>query len=143
MHIYVSGPISGYPERNAPAFVRSARILRARGHEVVIPHEIDAVHVRGQEQCASGYDQADGHTSACFLRGDLLYLLQHCDAAYFLRGWEWSRGARLEHVVAAECGLELFYEPRYDRAPCIASLKDPGSFAVSGGLADDGEGVDE
>lgn len=33
-----------------------------------------------------------------------------CDAAYFCKGWEFTRGCKLEHAVAEAYGLEIIYE---------------------------------
>ncbi len=39
------------------------------------------------------------------MRMDIARLVT-CDAVYMLQGWEASRGARLEHTIAAGLGLE-------------------------------------
>lgn len=111
MKIYVSGPISGHHDGNAPAFEKVRRVLGRRGHDVVIPHDVPAYAHEGP--CPPSYARGVGveHTNAaCFLRGDLRALLD-CDAVYMLRRWERSVGARLEFDVAALCGLTIFYEP--------------------------------
>lgn len=36
--------------------------------------------------------------------------MSHCAAAYFCKGWENARGCRIEHEVAKEYGLTIFYE---------------------------------
>lgn len=33
-----------------------------------------------------------------------------CDAAYFCKGWEFTRGCKLEHAVAEAYGLKIIYE---------------------------------
>lgn len=33
-----------------------------------------------------------------------------CHAAYFCKGWENTRGCRIEHAAAVEYGLEIIYE---------------------------------
>ena len=38
-------------------------------------------------------------------------LLLTCDAIYMLTDWEESKGARIEHFIAAEKGMELWYQP--------------------------------
>jgi hypothetical protein len=42
MRIYVAGPMTGYEHDNAPAFERAATMLRAQGHDVVTPIELNA-----------------------------------------------------------------------------------------------------
>jgi hypothetical protein len=36
--------------------------------------------------------------------------MMDCDAVYMLQGWEQSVGARLEHNLAAVCGMAIIYE---------------------------------
>jgi hypothetical protein len=94
--IYIAGPMTGLPELNFPAFAAEAARLRAEGQEVVSPAELN----EGLEH--EGYE-------AC-LRRDIAQLVT-CDAVQLLRGWESSRGARLEWMVAERCGL-LVLMPR-------------------------------
>lgn len=109
MRVYISGPISGYEKGNESAFRSAAERLRARGEKPVVPHDISPWLHPEQEECPPGYAHGLDHTSACYLRGDLIILLQ-CDGIYMLHGWEVSVGARLEHTVAAHCGLAIAYE---------------------------------
>ena len=44
MRVYISGPMSGLPELNFPAFHAAAASLRAKGLDVVNPAEINAEH---------------------------------------------------------------------------------------------------
>jgi hypothetical protein len=90
--IYIAGPMTGLPDLNFPAFAAEAARLRAEGHDVVSPVEINI----GLEH--EGY-------AAC-LRRDIAQLVT-CDAVQLLPGWELSRGARLEWMVADRIGLEV------------------------------------
>lgn len=45
----------------------------------------------------------------CFLAKSLESMSQ-CHVAYFARGWEQTRGCKLEHAVALAYGLEIIYE---------------------------------
>ena len=40
-HIYIAGPMRGYPEFNFPAFYAAEERLRARGHAVFNPARRD------------------------------------------------------------------------------------------------------
>ena len=40
---------------------------------------------------------------------DIIALLQ-CEGIYMLAGWEESQGAQIEHALAKEGGLVVFYE---------------------------------
>lgn len=44
---------------------------------------------------------------------DCLSVLMECDAIYMLRNWKDSKGARIEHAIATELGLEIIYQDKY------------------------------
>lgn len=89
--IYLSGPMTGLPEFNFPAFHAAAKALRACGYDVANPAEINAT--------------TDG-TWQSYLRKDIKALCD-CDALALLPGWEQSPGAHLELHVAHRLGLEI------------------------------------
>lgn len=93
LRVYVSGPMSGLPESNFPAFHAAAATLRAAGHEVVNPAEFPIKSGTGWNDC---------------LRMDIAYLVT-CDAIFMLDGWTASRGAQLEHHVALALGMTVIY----------------------------------
>ena len=95
MKIYVSGPISGIENRNIDAFNAMGEKLRSLGHEVINPFELDTPGFN-PEGCWFKY-----------LKRDLAQLL-YCDAVCLLPGWEESKGARLEVVVARNLELPLY-----------------------------------
>ncbi len=88
--LYVSGPMTGYPECNYPAFNEAARRLRAEGFVVDNPAEVGA----------------EGGKYADLLRKDIRLLLD-CDGVALLPGWSESRGAKTEVHVAETLGLEI------------------------------------
>jgi len=88
MRIYVAGPISGYENDNREAFDAAGRLLRADGHDPILPtllcpHETPR-HV-AMKLC--------------------IQALLTCDAIYLLDGWEYSGGALLEVDIANQCGI--------------------------------------
>ena len=91
MKIYISGPMTGMPDLNFPAFNRAAEQLRAAGHDVVNPVEVN-----------------DGHSSewADCMRNDIRALMD-CDTVALLPGWHDSRGATLERHIAQELGMTV------------------------------------
>jgi hypothetical protein len=93
MRVYVAGKMSGLPDLGFPAFHAAAARLRAEGHEVINPAEIQP-------------DQT-AEWGAC-LR-DSLAALVRCDSIALLDNWRDSRGARLEHHVASELGMQIIY----------------------------------
>ena len=91
MKVYISGPVTGRPRRNEPAFRRAAEQIRAAGHEPFVP--LDVVPE----------DVGDWHEA---MRHCLSYL-PACDAVAMIDGWEGSEGARVELIVARACGLDV------------------------------------
>lgn len=100
MKIYVSGPMSGLPNNNVPAFNAAAKALRAKGYRVINPAELD-----DGEPCKTWED--------C-LRRDLRALTR-CDAVATLPGWTKSRGALLELHVAKALSFEVHPVEHYLR----------------------------
>lgn len=84
MRIYVSGPVSGMPDRNLGAFEEAAGSLRrALGCEVSIPHDVVPADAEWGEAMRL-----------------LLAEMLRCDGVAFLPGWRRSRGSVLERDVA-------------------------------------------
>jgi hypothetical protein len=90
MIIYISGPMTGYPEFNYPAFQNAAQQLRELGYIVTSPHEIEPL-----EQNWEGFMRAD------------IKALMDCHKVVTLNGWEKSRGARIEVNLAKELGMKV------------------------------------
>ena len=94
--VYLSGPMTGLPDLNFPAFHSAARELRARGFEVVNPAEINPDATMGWEAC---------------MRVDIKALCD-CDAIALMPGWERSKGAHLELHIAHRLALKVAYTDR-------------------------------
>ncbi|GHU39207.1 hypothetical protein AGMMS50256_38950 [Betaproteobacteria bacterium] len=88
--IYLSGPMTGLPDLNFPAFHKEAERLRGLGYEVVNPAEL---HREGDMK------------SEC-LRRDIVELLE-CDTVALLCGWKDSEGALLEVHIAQQLCLTV------------------------------------
>lgn len=111
--------MSGHPEHNFPAFRDAARTLRAQGHEVVSPVELDE---------AEGFNEKGGPVIsgssewAAFLARDVKIVAEpDIDAVVVLPEWESSRGAVLEVHVARELGKRVL------RYPDLGSVTHPAS----------------
>ncbi len=109
MRVYLSGPMSGYPEFNEPRFRELAAELRRKGHHVIDPSELGR-----------------GPWAWCVGRDLLLILWRRytgeLDAIVTHGLWARSRGARLEVWLGRRLGLpirpvqDLLYPPsRYRR----------------------------
>jgi hypothetical protein len=90
--IYIAGPMTGYPELNFPAFHAAADRFRRAGWEVANPAE----NFGGRTDLAR----------ESYLRADLT-LLARCDAIAMLPGWQSSRGAQMEYLLARALGMAV------------------------------------
>lgn len=84
MRLYLAGPMTGYPGMNYQAFHDAAAKLRAMGHFVCSPAELNPPD--------RTYRQA--------LPNDLTWIFNHAEGIVYLDGWEESRGCAVEHALA-------------------------------------------
>ena len=84
VRLYLSGPMSGLPDSNYPAFCDMADKLRGAGYLVINPAE------NQPPPCG---------TWAGYLKIGLAQLMW-CDGVALLDGWQCSKGAKLEAAVA-------------------------------------------
>jgi nucleoside 2-deoxyribosyltransferase len=91
--VYLAGPMSGHPDLNFPAFHRAAASLRASGYEVLNPAELVPDQTTKWEDC---------------MRKDIAALVT-CDGIALLPGWENSRGAQLENLIASRLGMRAIF----------------------------------
>ena len=93
MKIYICGPMTGLPDHNFQSFHAAAKELRAQGHTVTSPAEIDH---RGATSWAD------------YLRRDIRAMME-CDTIAILPGADNSKGATLERLIASRLGFEVIY----------------------------------
>lgn len=90
MRIYISGPITNDPDHEAK-FNAAAERLRKAGHTPANPVQFcrtmgkDRPHAEYMKKCIS--------------------VLLECGGIMFIEGWEQSEGAKIEKMVAEECGI--------------------------------------
>ena len=89
--VYLSGPMSGRPEFNFPAFHAAASALRAKGLEVANPAEIEPTGEKTWANC---------------MKADIKVLCDCCTVA-LLPGWESSKGANIEARLANQLGMRV------------------------------------
>jgi len=90
--LYLSGPMTGIPAMNFPAFHAIAAQLRSEGYTVLNPAETD-----------------NGDTSkpwAYYIRKDIRMVCD-ADAIVVLPGWQNSKGARIEVACAEAMGMPV------------------------------------
>lgn len=103
--IYISGPMTGLPDLNFPAFHAAAKALREIGYEVVNPAEVNPDAEKAWQEC---------------MRDDIRALCD-CDAIALMDGWEASKGAHLELHIAHRLGMEVTHVWRLVYADSDAS----------------------
>ena len=93
MRLYISGPMTGIPNFNRPAFHAAAAYYRGIGYRVENPAENPV--------------PACGGTWKGWMRQAIVQLLT-CRVIVLLPGWECSRGARLERWIALRRGIDVW-----------------------------------
>lgn len=104
---YLSGPMSGYPLHNFPAFHEASAILRGMfGVDLLSPHEIEH----------SGSDL----TREEYLRKDLQQMLSlECGNIIMMGDWLKSWGACFELNVAAKLGWGIYLYRSHQAKPYL------------------------
>lgn len=91
--VYLAGPMSGIADHNHPAFNAAALALRAEGFKVINPAE---------------FDPHDWHVG---MRFDVRVIADHCDKIAILDGFEVSKGANVEMLLAMVLNLDFIAIP--------------------------------
>lgn len=92
---YISGAIAHHDlKERMDTFDRAAAVLEKSGYTPVNPFN-------------NGVPQSEHWTK--HMRRDMGLLVQ-CDYIYMLKGWEQSKGAKLELDVASSCGIKVLFE---------------------------------
>jgi len=84
--LYLSGGMTGIPEKNYWAFRDNTVLLRNVGYSVINPWELD------QEDKKYTWEEC--------LRRDIKEMMLYCSGIATLPGWRKSKGARLEVYIA-------------------------------------------
>lgn len=104
---YLAGPMTSIPDFNFPAFREATATLRALGHEIVSPAELD------EKEGVVGADAANGVPTPeeywRLLARDVNVIGLECDGIIFLPDWFNSRGAKLEAMTGLLAELEFYY----------------------------------
>lgn len=113
MRLYIAGPMSGIQSFNIPAFDALAADLRAAGHDVVSPAELDGPVTRDvlmASETGTHADLPEGETWGYYLSRDVKMLADDgIEGVVVLPGFAGSAGARLETFTANQIlGLPIF-----------------------------------
>jgi len=101
--VYLSGPMSGLPGDNFPAFNKVTSMLRSFGIDVVNPAELNPGVGRPGPDASPREVRAYWHKC---IRVDTCELT-YCDAIVLMPGWQYSDGAHSELSTARDCGLQI------------------------------------
>lgn len=105
--IYIAGPMTGKPDLNYPRFRRFAKLLRDEGWKVVSPVEMAEDNNWTPDMLTANTDLLQRLIFA------ELEAVKCCDAILMLKGWEESKGARTELLVALTHNKEVIQERDY------------------------------
>jgi hypothetical protein len=120
--LYIAGPMRGHEEFNFPAFMSAERRTAAGLTGVPkdkyaiynparIDIELDNLDTTGMEGTLEELEEAGfPNGPRHYLRRDCLILCDKCNAIYLLKGWEKSKGARVEAALADCFDFLFFYE---------------------------------
>ena len=101
----LSQPMAGKTEEEIVATRdRAIRVLEDRGYEVVNTLFTDEWYSKENME-----ERGVVQIPLCFLAKSLENM-SLCHAAYFCKGWEKTRGCKIEHDAAVAYGLEVIYE---------------------------------
>jgi len=103
---YLSGPITGKQDYNAPLFDHIANKLRETGYEVFNPLDLSRGRF-GQDLAGwKALSPEDQHKAYRILMADQLHWIAlNADVMFMLPGWERSYGARAENETALACRI--------------------------------------
>lgn len=91
MRMFICGPMSGLPGNNYDAFNAEAARLRALWFVVANPAE---------------NPEPPGKAWADYMRMSITQLMT-CDTVVLLPGWQDSRGANIERIIALKIGMRV------------------------------------
>ena len=98
----ISQPMAGKTDEEiAAARDLAVAKLRQMGYEVA-----DTVFNFADEQLKA----LEVENAPVYYLGNSIQAMSRCTAMYFLKGWEGTRGCKIEHEIAKAYGLEVLYE---------------------------------
>ena len=110
---YLSGPMTGLPKFNIPAFEYATSYLRSEGYTIISPAELDSSETRGAGLASVGGQldeegKVGGVSYGEMLGRDVRIVIDNAQGMIFLPGWWTSKGARIEAYTALITGKKRF-----------------------------------
>lgn len=116
MRVYLSGPMTGVPACNFPAFDEACAKLRDAGHSVISPHEQDSLALQTASRASvdgvNTIESTPGESLGRTLGNDVKVVIDDVEAIVLLNCWERSRGSRLEVYAGLLYGRDFYYFDR-------------------------------
>lgn len=112
MNIYLSGSISNDPDFKEK-FAAKTEELSKQGHNVFNPAQHPSMFTWEQ-----------------FMELDLK-ALSFCDAIYLMKGWENSRGAKIEKAAAEKLNLKIYFEEKAQEKSIKFSKTEPSKIGTA------------
>ena len=105
MKAMLSQPLAGKTEEEIKETrERAIQVLREKGYEIVNTLFTDEWYSKESME-----ERGVVQIPLCFLAKSL-ESMSLCHAVYFCKGWENTRGCRIEHDAAVAYGLDVIYE---------------------------------
>ena len=105
MKAMLSQPMNGKTEKEIlQTRERAVKALNEKGYDVVNTSFTDQWYSDENRK-----QRGVVHIPLCFLAKSLENMSK-CHVAYFCKGWEKTRGCKIEHDVAVAYGLDIIYE---------------------------------
>ena len=108
MKVYIAGPMRNLSGKNFPAFDAARDYLKRHGWTVISPADLDRLH-EGWEGPFPPDREFTEEDLRRFIKRDL-NAVEEVDAIFLLKGWEKSKGARVEKAYAEFLNLQIMYE---------------------------------
>lgn len=122
--VYISGPITG-TDNFVERFAMAEWMLRQKGYTVMNP--ASAARLSEMPPATTAWEE---------YMGDDLKMIATADAIYLLKGWENSRGAKIEYNVAVGMGKQIMHE-EMERSCKTCGIPNKGGDEACCGCEDD------
>jgi hypothetical protein len=134
MRVYISGPISARIDSVSAADRRSrfynleGWLSRQAGVDLVVnPLKVGNGSCDGSCKKTETEERDPQHAWNCYMRYDLIAMLQQCDTICTLPFWHMSPGARVEVLLGVNLGFKVLHATINDQQ---WDVKSQGYFAV-------------
>lgn len=104
---YIAGPMSGYPDHNAPAFHKAQAHLESKG--ILRKNIFNPIISEESLLVQQGHLEGPEAYRIC-MKADLMWICDHASHIYLLNGWENSPGATAEHALAKCLKLTMVFQ---------------------------------